>query len=153
MEPDKEEQDSGAIAKQWLWGVNIIAMVFIGGIIYSFLTPPTQMDTDGEQAASFDAEAKADLKKLYWACSKFWDQTQPENSCDVKIASKPEYGYIWKTGIVIGGPLGAKSSFEAWGKYFSSGRAYAIDSTGKINEIEHKMNNGAIEKVNSLTYN
>ena len=152
MDSGNEDTDSGAIAKLWLWGVNIIALLFIGGIIYSFLTPPTQMNPESEQSASFDAEAKSNLKNLYLACSKFWEQTQPENLCDIKTASKAEYGHVSKAGIVIGGPLGTKTSFEAWGKYFSSSRAYAINSSGEINKIGHKMNNGLIEKVNSINY-
>ena len=152
MEQDNDNQDSGAIAKKWLWGVNIIAMLFIGGIIYSFVTPPTQMNPESEQASTFDAEAKSDLKNLYWACLKFWEQTNPESSCDVKTASQPENGYVWTSGIVISGPFGNKSNFEAWGKYFSSSNAYAINSSGEVSQIKHKMQDGAIEKVESLTY-
>jgi hypothetical protein len=152
MESDNENIDSGAIAKKWLWSVNIIAMLFIGGIIYSFVTPPTPVDPKSEQAASFDAEAKSDLKNFYKACVNYWALTNPDGSCDVKTASKPEYGYVWSSGIVIGGPLGSKSNFEAWGKYFSSTNAFSINANGDITEIEHKMVDGKIEKVESLTF-
>ncbi|CAI2718510.1 type IV pilin protein [Nitrospina watsonii] len=108
--------------------IELLITIAIVGILAAIAIP--QFVQYKERA--YDSDSKSSLRHLFMACRVYWDDNGGINSCDITIASGPEYGFTIPTNVAMGG-TGDETSFSATAKHMHSPHTYTIDNLGEIN--------------------
>lgn len=79
-----------------------------------------------------DSETKHTLRNLLLACRIYWEDNGGSNSCDITVASSPEYGFVDPVDVNTGGS-GNETSFSATAQHMESANTFTINNAGAIN--------------------
>lgn len=108
--------------------IELLITIAIIGILAAIAIP--QFVQYKERA--YDSDSKASLRNLFMACRVYWDDNGGTQSCDITVASGPEYGFISPTNVAMGA-AGDETSFSATAKHADSANTYTMDNLGTIN--------------------